>query len=314
MRYYTINIIDPETKTKIMQFSSLREDGSNNPGALDVELDIPVYTFDAPTGAAQVKIWGISIQDIGAAFNLNEKTIEIYAGMTKGLPLANPQQNGLLLRGTIQQAFGNWEGELQSLDLIIMADVGSSSLSKNFVLNWKKGTLLADAIKSTLAVALPDYTSTIDINPNLVLNQDEPGYWQSVVQFAQYIKMVSQHIIGGTYQGVRIVLKEKSFDVYDGTTAKEPFPIQFVDLIGQPTWLGLGNLQFKCVMRADIVVGNYISLPRGQATTTAQSYSQFRKKTSFEGNFVIGPLVRHVGHFRQPNGSSWVSIFNAYVP
>lgn len=313
MRYYTIVITDPKTNTEIRRYTSLTALGQNNPGALNIELDANVYALDAPIGAATVKIWGIGIEEIGAAFDLNEKRVQVYAGMSRGLPLANPTQAGLILSGMIQQAFGNWEGVNMSLDLIVNADSGTQNAPKNIVLNWKKGQKLADAIRSTLSVAFPDFTSDIQISDKLVLNQDEHSYYQSALQFAKYIKEVSQHIMGGTYRGVAITIKENGFVVYDGSTQKEPKSIVFTDLIGQPTWLGLGQIQFKCVMRADLQVSDFVTLPRGQATTTAQSYSQFRKKADFQGSFMLD-AVRHVGNFRQADAASWVTVFNAHVP
>lgn len=313
MRYYTIIITDPDTNDELVRYTSIVETGVNNPGALNIELDVPVYALDAPVGAATIRVWGISIQEIGAAFDLNQKLIKVYAGMGKGLPLASPDQAGLILQGQIQQAFGNWEGTNQTLDLIVNADSGTQTAPKNIILNWKKGVNLANAIESTMAVAFPDFTTSVNISDKLVLNQDEQGYYQTMIQFAQYIKNVSRHIVGGTYSGVNIVIKEKEFVVYDGSTPTDPFPIAFTDLIGQPTWLGLGQIQFKCVMRADITVSDFVSLPEGQTTTTAQSYSQYRNKSDFQGAFMID-AVRHVGNFRQADAASWVTVFNAHIP
>lgn len=313
MRYYTAIISDPDTGEEIRRYTSLTPTGINNPSALNVELDIPVYTVDAPVGAAFLKVWGISIKDIGAAFDLNQKTIKIYAGMSAGLPLSNPEQAGLILQGQVQQAFGNWQDTSQSIDLIINADGGTAQVPKNIVLNWKKGLSLAQAISSTLGVAFPSYTATIDIDEKLILNQDEVGYFETITQFAQYIKTVSQNILKGTYQGVSIVIKEKEFVVFDGSSQEDPLEIAFTDLIGQPTWIGLGQLQFKCVMRADLLVSDFVRLPQGQAVTTAQSYSQFRNQTDFQGTFQID-AIRHIGNFRQPDAASWVTVFNAHIP
>lgn len=315
MRYYKIIITDPVTNKVIKTWTSLASDGSAIPGALNIELDFPVYNLDASNGAAYLKVWGISIQDIGQSFDLNFKNIQVFAGMSKGLPLANPAQAGLILQGTIQQAFGNWQDINQSLDFMISAQTGSPDAPVNIVSTWNANTLLATSIKNTLLVAFPNYTANINISPNLVLNQDEPGYYQSLGQFAQYIKNVSQHIIGvDGYNGVSITIKENQFNVYDGTTKTTPKAIGFTDLIGQPTWGQSGVINFKCVMRSDINVGDYISMPKGiMVTTTAQSYSQYKNKTAFDGSFQVSQ-VRHVGNFRQQDANSWVTVFDAYVP
>jgi hypothetical protein len=313
MRYYKIRITDPATGKLVKEYSSLNTLGQTIPGALNVELDIPVFRMAEPAGAAYVKVWGISIQEIGQAFDLNNKNIEVYAGMQAGLPLANPKQAGLILQGTIQQAFGNWQGLEQSIDFIVNVIGGSGNDPKNITLNWRKGATLGDSIKASLAIAFPDYQAEINTSSNLVLNQDETGFYETVTQFADYVKIVSQHILGADkYQGVDILVQNKKFIIYDGTTQTAPKSVQFQELIGQPTWIDFGVIQYKCVMRADMNVGDYVKLPPGQITTTAQSYSQYRNGSVFSGVFQVDQ-VRHVGNFRQPDASSWVTVFDVHV-
>jgi hypothetical protein len=125
---------------------------------------------------------------------------------------------------------------------------------------------------------------------------------------------MSRHVIGGDYQGVRVLLKEKTFTVYDGMTQKTPVKIAFEDLIGQPTWIDTLSVQFKCAMRADLAVGDYITLPETQVTTTPggaiPAGSPLRAKSVFQGTFWINQ-VRHLGNFRQPDAASWVTVFDA---
>lgn len=311
MRYYTIVISDPATNTVFRTYTSF-PNSVPNPNALNVELDIPTVPFATPMGGAWCRVWGVPLQEIAQSSNLNGKAIIIYGGMQKGLPLANPAQSGVLVQGFIQQAYGNWQGINQSLEMVILAGTGSTAAPKNIVLNWASGTLFADAIKNTLAVAFPDYTADINISQNLVLNHDEKGFWASVTQFAQFVKGVSQDIVGGTYQGVDIIVKQKSFIVYDGTTPTTPKAIAFTDLIGQPTWIGPLTIQVQLVMRADLQVGGYIKLPPGLVITTAQSQPQFRNTTAFQGTFQV-IMIRHVGNFRAPKGDQWITTVNAVV-
>lgn len=327
MRFYSIVITDPESGNVIIPDPATRifkpvkgalatytswVNNQSLPGALNVELDIPVAPFATPVGAAYVRVWGVSLQEIGQASNLNGKPVSIYAGMQKGLPLANPAQSGLLIQGFVQQGFGNWQGTEQSIDLIIQAGIGTNAAPKNFTLSWKAGTNLSDAIKATFATALPDYSINVNINPNLVLSNDEDGFYSTIEQFAEYIKAISQHVVGGTYQGVDIaIVRGKSISVYDGTTQATPKVIVFTDLVGQPTWVDPGTIQVRCVMRADISIGDYLKLPPGVVTTTAQSLSQYRQGSVFQGTFAV-KLLRSNGNFRQPDGSSWVTTIDAY--
>jgi hypothetical protein len=299
-------IRNAETGLVTKQYTSVLPNGKSDPNALLVEMDIPVSAFATPYGSAFVRIWGVSIQDISQASDLNGFNIQVFGGMQKGLPLANPAQSGLLVEGVVQQAFGNWQGVNMTLDIIITTGTGSAKDPKNLVFDWKAGTPMATAIANTLKTAFPTYTQTININPNLVLSNDEPGYCQTAEQFALYVKGISQNIIGGAYPGVDILVKEKAFIVYDGSTQTTPKQLLFTDLIGQPTWTGFNQINVSCVMRADINVGDYVKLPPTVASTTSQSYSQYRSNSVFQGVFFVG-AVRHVGNSRQPDGASWIT-------
>lgn len=319
MRYYSIvitnssgDIIRPASLAPLNLPATYTSwaNGQNLPGALDIELDVPVTAFALPMGGAYVKISGVSLQEISQANDLNGMNIAVYAGMQKGLPLANPSQSGLIVQGQILQAFGNWIETEQSLDLEIVPNAGTLLAPANIVLDWKKNTPLSDAITTTLNAAFPSYKTNVNISSKLVLSADEPGYYGTLGQFAAYIKQVTQGIIGGDYAGVDIILTQDTLSVSDGTTQTAPKQINFQDLVGQPTWIDSPLIQFKCVMRADINCLDYITLPPTLITTTPQSQSQQRHNSAFQGSYQVN-RIRHVGSFRQPDANSWVSTFNA---
>jgi hypothetical protein len=320
MRYYDIEIRDPDSGKSLKRFTTFTNNESD-PNGLDIELDIPVVDYATPAGASYVRIWGISLDDISqsADFNPNYlngqagKEIRISGGMKQGLPLAKPEQSMLLASGTIQQAFGNWLGVEMTLELIFTSsDAVVGNKGKNLTLNWTKGMKLSDAIQTTLSNAFADYTPEVNISDSLVLANDEQGFYGTLIQFAQFIKGISQRIVGGDYKGVRIALADKTFRVFDGTTKKDPLTIDFTDLIGQATWQSFGTVQLTCVMRGDLRVGDFIKLPPGQVTTTQQSYAAARQGISFNGVFqVIG--IRHVGRYRAPSGESWATIIDASI-
>jgi hypothetical protein len=285
--------------------------GKTLPGALNVELDILLAPFGAPVGGSFVRVWGIGLREIVQSNDLKGFLIGVYGGMQRGLPLANPNQAGLLTQGFIFQAFGNWVGLDQTLDLIILPGTGTADKPKNIIQNWKKGTKFKDAIQQTLSTAFPTFKSDIKISDDLVLAEDDIGYYQTVEQYAQYVKQMSFNIIGGDYNGVDIRLTKNTFFVYDATVEQKPLEIEFKDLIGQPTWIDAPIMQVKTVMRADISVGDFIKLPQGLATTTAAAQSSLLDlKTSFQGVFLVNQ-VRHVGNFRQPDAASWVTVIDA---
>jgi hypothetical protein len=313
MRYYDIEIEGGKSYTS-----------RNNPNALNVELDISIYDADAVSGCTAV-IWGIALQDISQATNLANKKITISGGMQQGLPLANAQapEAGILIKGYIWQAFGNWVGTEMWLTLVMLPDVdpptqapapnAPSPPPKNIVLKWTKGTMLADALKQTLMTAYPNAAAALKIGiSQLVAPQDNIGYYENLRELNIYLRRVSQELMAGskTYPGVGCCLQKGGLTVHDGTVPPEPKMIQFTDLIGQPTWIAAYTIQVKVVMRGDLKVSDKIKLPPTPVITTAAAQSGIPGPLTFSGTFTIQSL-RHVGNFRQPDGAAWVTIIEA---
>lgn len=308
MRFYKI-VVGDKTYTSL-----------GDPGALNVELDIPVVPFATPMGFALVRVWGVSLADIGQATNLVGKPAQVFGGMAAGLPLANPAQAGLLAQGYVFQAFGNWIGVEQTLDLIIApgsspTGTGSPAAPANIVLNWKKGQTLGQAVQTALQTAFQGFQISVNVRSNLVRQSDEVGYFHSVGELAQFVKQASKDIVkDATYAGVDVVLAGTQFTVYDGSkqTGGSGKQIAFQDLIGQPTWIEAPLIQWKTAMRADIKVGDNVTLPPSQITNTQQAQSSIvNQRLNFQGGFTVA-LVRHVGNFRQPDAASWVTVFEGY--
>jgi hypothetical protein len=327
-RFYRIEIDGGPTYTS---FSN----GVSNPNALQVELDIPVAPFASPANSgAFVKVWGIPIADIKQSKNLRFKGIKVFGGFQKGLPLANPAQAGLLVQGYIFQPFGNWISVDQSIDLIIAAgppppDINNPNKPPNLVLHWPQGQTMSDAIKNALSTAFPGFTTNININTNLTLSGPDQSFYHSLEEFARYVKATSRSIIGtDTYPGVDIVLTGTTFNVFDntppstsatskaGSIASNPpsKTVDFKDLIGQPTWIEAPLIQFKTMMRADLKIGDQVTLPKTLVTNSSQAMSSLiNQQVAFQGKFQISS-VRHVGSFRQPTADAWVTIFDAFPP
>jgi hypothetical protein len=288
----------------------------NDPGALNVVIDAYVQPFATPGQQAVVQVWGVPILDIAQASNFNGCTINIYAGFQKGLPLNNPSQAGLILTGTIYQAFGNWQGTDMTLDFVVVTNGSMASQNSNIILAWPAGTSLAATMANTLSYAFPGIKQSINISPKLIINNTEWGVYSSLVAFAQQIKPLTQEAIGGTYLGVDVVLTPTGFRVYDGSTPTTPIQINFQDLIGQATWILPNTIQFMCPMRADLSVGDYIQMPKnllgtpGAVVTTPASQPQTRQKSIFNGSFMINS-VHQMGNFRQADGTAWVTVFEA---
>jgi hypothetical protein len=347
VRYYKI-VIDGTTA-----FTSLLPNGQTDPGALKVELDIISAPMGAPGGdsGASVRVWGIPLSTIGQSSNFNGKSISVYGGMSKGLPLANPAQQGLLVQGLIAQAYGNWIGTNMTLDFIITAGANAAGSAPgstsnpgqqktasgtgaitpatplNLVLNWAPGTTLATAIQNALKTALPTFTPIVNISSQLVNTTTKAiiGFYQNLKQFAdemqrRSISIISSSPYGGTgYRGVQHVVSGNTINVYDGqgsNAAGAAKAIAFTDLVGQPTWRSAYLIQVTCVMRGDLQVGQTITLPPSQITVQG-NLSSFapgvpRDTSIFQGSFEIQQL-RHVGDFKSPRGEAWATMIDCFT-
>jgi hypothetical protein len=63
--------------------------------------------------------------------------IEIRAGMEKGLPLAKPSQASLTMKGSNFQPFGNSTGTATTLELVLVAAVGSDGRPVAIGFDWQ---------------------------------------------------------------------------------------------------------------------------------------------------------------------------------
>ena len=242
------------------------------------------------------------------------RTSRYSAGCRRVCPW--PSRNSLACssKGYIFQAFGNWIDTDQTLDLVIMpgaaatssnpGGIGTLAAPRNLVLNWKANQSFSDAIKSTLSTAFPGSTVTVNVNSNIVRPNDEVAFFPTLEQFSQYVRQTSFDIVKTAgYAGVTIVPSAGAFNVFDGSQAQQGAQkqIAFEDLIGQPTWIEAPNISIKTVMRADLSVGDSISLPQTVTTNSQASLSsQVNQQVAFQGGFQI-VSARHVGNFRQPS-------------
>lgn len=341
MRYYSIEIRDKDGDLVVPGYAKKLNlnasytsfvNGQSLPGALDIELNIPLYNYAFPKQGAMVRIFGVSLEEVSQANDLEGYSIVIKGGMQKGLPLAKPSQNGLILRGTIFQSYGNVEGVERVLNLILTPSTGTIAKPKNISLNWRARQPLSEALQTTLTAAFPEYTVRMAISSDLVMSSDQPGTFGKLEELsaavlrltrAQQFKGIKT-LSGATYGGVDITIKDKVIVVYDkttdfgGTTYDDPKQLLFEDMLGQPTWLDPGTINVRLVLRADLDVGGFIKMPQKLPsnyaifTQTAQlpADTPSRNKSIFQGTFAIRELF-HFGRFRQSDAASWVTSVNA---
>jgi hypothetical protein len=292
LRYYRV-IISGQTFV-----TSLGPNGIVDPGAQQVEFDIIQGAFANPGGdaAPYLKISGVPLSQIGQSKKFVGLPIQIYGGMSKGLPLASPSQQGLLCQGNIGESWGNWLGTAMDLNFLIIpggntlgttpgsttagtattAGGGTAITARtplNLQLFWMPGQTLASAAQSALSIALPNFKISVNISPLLVNNsgQVKPGFYPNLATFADQLRIASVNQITGSpygdgsnvYTGIQLAIQGGTVSLFDGrgTTASNVKALAFQDLIGQPTWQ-LGNrIQITTVMRGDLQLGGIISLP-----------------------------------------------------
>jgi len=293
-----------------------------DPGALNLEIDLPVSRFHTPQGGGTFRLHGVGLRMIGQSANLNGQSIVLSAGMGKGLPLANPKQAGVIYRGQIFQAWGNWRGTEQTLDFIVFP--GDLTPSGGVMFNWQPGQALEDAIRASLTPAFPDYTPKINIAA-LQVPKGAAVYdtARSLMDFARMLNDITQPIGAKQYKdypGVTITTDGTNIYVFDRTAPpRKRVALAFQDLIGQPTWLDQATITFQAVMRSDIDVTDYITFPSGIATPYVQLTQSAvgpnvpaQSKSVFQGTFAITEM-QHFGNFREPDAASWNTTFRAAV-
>jgi hypothetical protein len=322
MRYYDIILTPPPPSSGVVTGSTGTEwtsfpNGQNDPGALDIELDLLSFPSATPAGNCTITIHGISLSDLQQAKQYANMQILVKGGMQAGLPFANPRQAGVLLQGKIQQSFGNWVGTDMNLNFVIVPSAYTYANPGNFVLSWLPGQSLALVLQNTLEVAYPNSQITVQIGNQYATSAPILSYYHTLSQLAQWLSSFTKST-SPTGSGVQIYTAgDGSVFVYDGSTQLAVTQLVFTDFIGQPKWVDIAVMQFTTVMRADIQINSVVKMPVGLQgvpgivqTQAASQPSQLKQQASFQGAFTI-TAVRHLGRFRSPDGAEWVSIFQA---
>jgi hypothetical protein len=314
-RYYDLVLTNSASPAQVIEEWASHPKGVFDPGALNIQFDILITPYDTPSGGQTITVEGISLSDLQQGTEYAGLNFSLKAGMAKGLPLANPTQAGLIAYGFIFQSFAKWVGTEMNLNFVVYPGAYTINQPGNLVLNWTAGTPLSSAIRQTLSTAYPGIPININISPNLVLDYDQVGYYANLNNLAQTVSSISQ----GLGHQVYITFQNGALNVFDDTYKPTPIQIQFTDLIGQPMWIQSQIMQVALVMRADIQVGSYITMPKGFQnlpnfinTAGASLPSSFKYKSAFQGNFQVVEM-RQLGDYRAADGQQWVTIINCAV-
>jgi hypothetical protein len=137
----------------------------------------------------------------------------------------------------------------------------------------------------------------------------------TLTEMAQFIKSITNQMVSISANNAGTIV------CYDGTNPNGNAAIQllFNDLIGQPKWVNVNTMQFTSFMRADMQIGSLVTMPKGlpnapSSVTTAgaslPSSLKYQSAFQYPSQFTITG-VRHIGNFRDPDGSSWATVFEA---
>lgn len=326
MKYYRLEITDKDGNTPLdAAGNSIGPfDSSLTPGAgLHIEFDALITGYDVVSSGTQIALYGVPVTMLRESAQLAGCQIELTAGFTAGLPLANPLQAGPIISGQIYNPFANWMGTHQSLNFIVNPSplLNDKGQATSITMDGKKGEKLSDVLTRALATAYPGFTLEITISDLLVLAEDGVGVYNRLTQLAATLRSQSFSIINrDDYTGVQMVMQNRTIRVFDSTPG-DAGGIQILpqELIGQPTWIGPVSVSFKCPLRADLRCGDMVELPQNiisgpgalLAVNSDRSYSSLRTQVNFTGAFLI-TSVRHVGEYLNPdNSNSWVTIYEA---
>jgi len=311
VRFYSIILTDTSTGKIVKNWTS-HPNGQLDPGALLIEFDAIVSPQNAPTEGQGLTVHGVSLADIQQAKQFTGLQLSLYGGMKAGLPLANPNQSGLLMVGFIWQSWGTWEGTEMKIDFILQPDQFYIGNPGNLVLNWPAGTPLSAALTSMLTTAYPKIPIGMMSIANIVQSQLEIKTASSLTDFGPWLYQVTQNL----GHPVQIVIQAGKFIIFDDTYTPKPTQINFSDLIGQPAWIEINIMQIKLILRGDILLGSQILMPKGlqsapgMVITQGQStLSSLKYKSSFLGAFNTTQM-RHVGNYKAHEGAAWATIIN----
>jgi hypothetical protein len=312
--------------------------GQNDPGALDIEFDINLVIGDSgASNGSHIKIWGIPFTMISQTSKFIGRRLQMWAGYTNGLPLANLQvpHQGLILDGMIWPALGNWVLNDLSLEFFVVAGdkggVGGPTNPKNIVHNIPANQPFSQGVKQTLQTAFPNSQVNVAISDKIKLAYPDYGFYESIEQYANYLKALSHDLLGTPqttgYGGVKIYSHGDKITAKDNANPSGgAIVLKYEDFVGQPTWIDYNKISIKTLLRGDINPVNtepvQIQLPANTLASVGSANAAFSTQNpnigdptnnnilAFQGTWTV-LNVRHIGRFRSPSMDAWVTVIEA---
>lgn len=193
----------------------------------------------------------------------------------------------------------------------------------NLIHNLQPNQPLSSAIQQTLSTAFPHANINVNISDMLKLAYQDAGMYQSLEQYAGYLNNLSQSIMGvnsnnnqGPNPGIRITSIGTSLDTWHPPYSLGDADINYLELVGQPTWIKPQTISVKVVLRGGLKPGMYITLPNtvvgfsGPEAMLPAGAPDQRTHVSLPGTYQITRLL-HIGDLRNPDGASWTTNIEA---
>jgi hypothetical protein len=307
MRYYNIQIFDQSGKM-FLEFQTKYGTG------LNIELNAVINDL-SQTGTATLKVFNLPLKYFLRQSDFRGKTILIKGGMSKGLPLANPAQQGILLFGEIQYCIGEREKGTNFLTFSIIYTAATPP-KNGFILDWKKGTKLKDALKNTFqnaGVTANNFNINLDDN-KWIAPQDVKAGYQSDKQFATYLDYITKGEVK-----MAVNAPAKTYLITDNSkTTPKPKVISIFDFIGQPTWTeGTGNdgkptanVALPVVLRGDIYWWDEIEIQDPQVSKVGVSAAiglPDNARVGFTGKVRVFQIT-HIANYSATGGENWQTL------
>lgn len=330
MRYYDLSIIQPSATKPQFSISTKLKNGGNNPSPLQVNWDIPVAPYNTPVGGQAITVQGIGLfQDLSQTKQYAGGLLTLRGGMQQpGLPLANPNQAGIITVGYVFQVFANWAGTQMDLDFVVLPSPYSMDSPGQIEFSCDKGGDVVASIINTLKLAYPQYKVVSTVPSSIISIRDLDGFYHTLEQFSADIQRLTNSLSNGASQ-VLVTIQKGVVQIYQVGGAqpvagaiqadRSEVHLDFKDLIGQPTWIRPNVVQVKCVTRADMQVGTTVYMPvtlqnaPGNVQILATSLPSSEKyESAFKGKFSVLEL-RHTGNSRGLDQDAWITTFNCGV-
>lgn len=334
MRYYDLEITNQEGKAildrdgkAIGPYRTLSGNGDavkvNPAGGLNIIFDIFTTALDVANGGTVLSVYGLPASVLSQEVSLFMAKVTLFGGFSCGLPLEKAEQRGIILQGDVWNAYGNWQGVNQSLNLIVNPGllVQDDGKPLNIVIDGKEGEKISEVLRRGLSSVYKNHTLDINISDDLILPEPWKTSYPRPGILASFLRSSSVALLkNDLYNGISMIIDKGIIRLYDNLTMSGATEIASDELIGQPTWIEQAVVSFKTPLRGDLLCGDNVILPAWLtngagsllSVNTSESYSWGRRKINFSGTFQIRSL-RHVGDYRNPAGEAWVTIIEAIM-